>query len=63
MIAIKRMRIKIEKQSKSYIDWRMKLKTKINLVKGSKNIQKNEDQDQNWHKKNNVLIEGWNWKE
>jgi hypothetical protein len=57
------MRIKIEKQSKSYIDWRMKLKTKINLVKGSKNIQKNEDQDQNWHKKNNVLIEGWNWKE
>ena len=45
-------------------DWRMKLKTKINLVKGSKNIQKNEDQDQNWHKKkNNVLIEGWNWKE
>jgi hypothetical protein len=29
-------------------DWRMKLKTKINLVKGSKNIQKNENQ--NWHK-------------
>jgi hypothetical protein len=64
MIAIKRMRIKIEKQSKSYIWLKGEIKKKINLVKRQKNIQKNEDQ--NWHKnknKNNVLIEGWNWKE
>jgi len=48
MIAIKRTRIKIEKQSKSYIWLKGEIKKKINLVKGQKNIQNNKDQ--NWHK-------------
>jgi len=42
-------------------DWRVKLKRKINLVKGSKKIKRMRIKT-NIKNKSNVLNEEWNWK-
>jgi hypothetical protein len=56
------MRIKIEKQNKFYIWLRLQLKRKINLAKGPRKIKRIGIKI-DVKTKNNVLIEGWNWKE
>jgi hypothetical protein len=55
------MRIKIKIQNEFYI-WLNDDIEKTNQF--SKRIQKNQkNKSQNWYKnKNNILIEGWNWK-
>jgi len=61
-IAITRMKIKIEKKINFIFDWKVKLKRKINLVKGKKKFKRMRMKI-NIKNKNNVFIERWNWKE
>jgi hypothetical protein len=53
--AIKRLRIKTKIKINFIFDWNVKLKRKINLVKGKKN-PKNEGQ--NWHRKQIFWLKG-----
>jgi hypothetical protein len=53
--AIKRLRIKTKIKINFIFDWNVKLKRKINIVKGKKN-PKNEGQ--NWHRKQIFWLKG-----
>jgi hypothetical protein len=56
------MRIEIYIKINLIFDWKVKLREKIKLVKGWKKNKKMRIKN-DIKNKNNVVINGWNWKE